>query len=690
MTNRLERLLRPKSIAVVGGGWGIAVIEQCLKMRFDGPIWPIHPSRDEIAGLQCYRTVTDLPGPPDATFIAVNRHQTIETVAALSDCGAGGAVCFASGFAEAEDNREIGADLQSQLVAAAGEMPLLGPNCYGFINYLDRALLWPDQHGGAQVDTGVAIITQSSNILINLTMQRRGLPLAYALAAGNQAQTGLADLAIAAIEDERVTAIGLHIEGISDVRAFEAMATRARELRKPIIALKIGRSAEARAATVSHTASLAGGEAPSRAFLTRLNIPVVDTLPVFLETLKLLHVHGASPGRSICSMSCSGGEAALVADAAVNRRVDLRPLNEDERDRVKATLSDLVTIANPLDYHTFIWNDLDRMTATYRTMLECGFDLSCLIYDYPRDDRADPSAWQCGEDAIIDAARQTGMATAVIASLPENMPEPRAARLMEAGIAPLCGLDEALAGIEAAADIYAGWEHPEPAPVLLPVGRADAASTVVDESRAKGMIGHYGVSVPVQRTAHSAADAAEQAEDLGFPVALKRLGVAHKSDAGAVKLGLASKDQIVTEAAWMPGDGAFLIETMVVGGVAEMIVGVVRDPIYGLALTVGAGGILTELVGDSRTLLIPSEEDDIRAAILDLKVAAFFEGFRGKPAASLDAVTIAVMCVQSFAMHHADEILELDVNPLILTPDGAVAADALIRIATDDDDCCHH
>ncbi|MEM9141034.1 MAG: CoA-binding protein, partial [Pseudomonadota bacterium] len=246
----LSRLLRPKSIAVVGGGWGLAVVEQCQKMAFDGAVWPVHPTRDQIHGLPCYRSVDALPEAPDAVFVGVNRHATIETVRALAARGAGGAVCFASGFAEAEDDRAAGADLQAALLAAAGDMPILGPNCYGLINYVDGALLWPDQHGGARVDGGVALLTQSSNMLINLTMQRRSLPVAYCLTAGNQAQTGLAEIGLAMLEDPRVSALGLHIEGVGDVRAFEAMAMRARALGKPIVAMKVGRSEQAQAATI--------------------------------------------------------------------------------------------------------------------------------------------------------------------------------------------------------------------------------------------------------------------------------------------------------------------------------------------------------------------------------------------------------------------------------------------------------
>jgi acyl-CoA synthetase (NDP forming) len=205
----LARLLQPRSIAVVGGGaWGASVVEQCRKTGFAGAVWPVHPHRDELGGAATVPSVTDLPAAPDAVFIGVNRHTTIEVVRQLRDMGAGGAVCFASGFREAQAETGDGDSLQAALLAAAGEMPVIGPNCYGFINYLDGALLWPDQHGGQRAERGVAVLTQSSNMAINVTMQRRGLPLAYVATAGNQAQTGLAEIGTALLEDDRVTRDG--------------------------------------------------------------------------------------------------------------------------------------------------------------------------------------------------------------------------------------------------------------------------------------------------------------------------------------------------------------------------------------------------------------------------------------------------------------------------------------------------
>ena len=208
-TPDLSRLLRPRSIAVIGGGaWCASVVKQCLKMGFDGPIWPVHPKRAEVSGVPAVPRLEDLPGVPDAVFIGVNRHVTIDAVQLLSASGAGGAVCFASGFREAQTETGDGDTLQTALLAAAGDMPIIGPNCYGFINYLDGALLWPDQHGGQRCDSGVAILTQSSNMAINLTMQARGLPIAYMVTAGNQAQIGLAQIGRGLLADPRVTAFG--------------------------------------------------------------------------------------------------------------------------------------------------------------------------------------------------------------------------------------------------------------------------------------------------------------------------------------------------------------------------------------------------------------------------------------------------------------------------------------------------
>ena len=323
----LNRLICPRSIAVVGGGaWCEQVIRQTELMGFDGAIWPVHHKVAMVAGYGAFPRVQDLPEPPDAVFVGVNRHASVDIVEQLAQLGAGGAVCFASGFAEAAGEDASGSDLQARLVAAAGDMPILGPNCYGFINALDGALLWPDQHGCKRVDRGVAILTQSSNIAINLTMQQRALPIAYTVTCGNMAQTSQASIAQALLDDPRVTAIGLHIEGFGDLRAWEALARTAYDRGVPLLALKSGASDHAKSAAISHTASLAGSDAGAQALLSRLGIARVSGLPEFIETLKLLHCTGPLSGRQVASISCSGGEASLIADLAEETTLNFPPL----------------------------------------------------------------------------------------------------------------------------------------------------------------------------------------------------------------------------------------------------------------------------------------------------------------------------------------------------------------------------
>ena len=384
MTRDLSRLLRPRSIAVMGSVWAENVIVQCAKMGFQGPVWPVHPDKARIGGLPAFAALDALPGVPDATFIGVNRYATVDVVAGLSRLGAGGAICFASGWTEAGAS-----ELQGDLVRAAGDMPILGPNCYGVINYLDGALLWPDQHGGRRVERGVALLSQSSNIVINLTMQARGLPVAYVACLGNAAQIGLAELAGALLADDRVTAIGIYIEGIDDAPAFAALAEAARAAGKGIACLKSGKTELSRAAAASHTASLAGGGAASSAYLRQVGVAEVQTLSELLEVLKIFHTYGPQIGTRFCSLSCSGGEAGLVADLAAPFGIDFPTPSQGTRDRLGGILGPIVAIANPLDYHTFIWGDGPRTIDVFTTML-ADYDAGIYIIDPPRPDRCDP------------------------------------------------------------------------------------------------------------------------------------------------------------------------------------------------------------------------------------------------------------------------------------------------------------
>ena len=683
----LGRLLRPRHVAVFGGAWAENVIGQLQNERigFAGDIWPVHPNKSELCGLPCYRSVSELPAAPDASFIGVNRGLTIPIIKELAGRGAGGAVCFASGFAETEQEEEDGTQLQAQLLQAAGEMPFLGPNCYGFINYLDGVSLWPDQHGGKRVERGVAIISQSSNIAINMTMQARGLPLAYVMTVGNQAQTKQAHIAYDLLDDDRVSAIGLYIEGFGDVEAYQALADKAKELKKPLVALKVGRSAQAKAATVSHTASLAGEDAGASALLARFGIPRVYSISVFLESLKLLHLNGPLTGRRIASMSCSGGEASLIADSAVEYNLSFDALTVDQETALRSALGPKVHLANPLDYQTYIWGDKEAMTATFSAMLRGGFDMTYLVMDFPRQDRCADAAWEPAIESIIDAKLATGSPAAAVTSMAENLSEAWAERLIEYNIIPLIGIDEALAATSVAANIGDYWAA-EPAAPLLSVSNhlKNIKSIVLDEAEAKGALAQFAVPVPQIARAMTPLGAAEQAKQLGFPVALKGLGYTHKTEQNAVVLNLQSAADVRQAAermaaSQMAAPDGYLVEEFIPQPVAELIIAILRDPAHGFVLTIGAGGVLTELLQDTQSLLLPVTDKEIESALHKLRIWPLLSGYRNSPSADVQALIATVQALANYAAAHADSLLEVEINPYLVLPSGGYAVDALIR-----------
>ncbi len=676
----LSRLLRPRSIAVVGGQAAARVIAQCLRMGYAGRIHAVNRNRAEIESIPCVSRIEALPEAPDAVFLAVGRDAAVEVVAELEGLGAGGVVCHSSGFAEAGAE---GTALQRRLLSSAGGMPLMGPNCYGFVNYLDGVPLWPDQHGGKRCDKGVAIVSQSGNMAINVSMQRRGLPVAYLFSLGNQAQLGASGLLSALIEDDRVTAVGLLMEGVDDLGSFDVAARTALEKRVPVIALKTGRSRTGGELTLSHTASLAGADEVFDALLRRLGIARVHGLGAFLETLKLLHVVGPLSGDEVVSISSSGGEASLVADSAEGRELTLRPFSDSERERIEATVNSLVRVSNPFDYHTFDWGDEARLRATFEAVLECAFDLALLVVDFPRSDRCEDSEWWTCIEALRSAIRATGRPVAVVATLPECLPEETSIRLLARGILPLAGIDEALAAVEAAAAVGRS-QRKGPTAALMIAPHPTGKCRVEDEYRAKLELAEFGLSVPESRLCDHPEEAAAAAAAIGFPVAVKLLstGVVHKSDVGGVVLGLRDEASVVRAAAdYANRGGRILVEAMVDNAVAELIVGASYDRVVGLHMLVGAGGELVELSHDSSVLTLPFDREVAESVLSRLRCAPLLHGYRGRPEADVQAAVEAILQVGDYVVAHCESLVELDINPLLVRPkgEGVVVVDALIR-----------
>ena len=669
----LSRLFRPKSIAVIGGGaWCEAVIKQLVNIEFTHQIWPIHPKRESVGNIKSFKTVNHLPHAPDATFIGVNRFKTIEIVNELSLLGAGGAVCFASGYLEAKTEDNDAEDLQLKLLEAARNMPILGPNCYGFINYLDGVLLWPDQHGGVKVESGVGIITQSSNIAINISMQNRALPIATLITAGNQAQIDIATIGSTLLNDDRITALGIHIEGIKDLLAFENLAKTALKLNKRIIVLKVGLSEQAQLATVSHTASLTGTDAGANALFERLGIARVKSLPIFLETLKLLHVTGPLKSKNLASVSCSGGEASLVADLAHGYDVKFPTLNKRQTNDLRVALGPMVALANPLDYHTYIWRDTKAMTLAWSAIMDPEIALTLLILDFPRTDRCDASDWQCAISAAISSKKNTDTNVAVVATLPELLPEEFSMALIAEGVVPMCGIEEAISAAQAAS-----LQTPKSiTPILKP--REPKNIKLISERQAKQTLSNYGLNVPKSIQVDSPSEAADKSNEVGFPLVLKGEGFAHKTEANAVALNLLSEEQVL-KAAFDINANSFLMEEMITDNLAELLVGVVRDPVHGFILSIAAGGIFTELIKDTTSLIIPVDKNKISSALKKLKIYSLIKGYRNNSKANFEEIIKAIMSIQQFVIDNSSSIDEVEINPLICGHDKAIAADVLLR-----------
>lgn len=677
----LRRLLKPRHIAVYGGEEAAEVVRQCDRIGFEGEIWPVNPRRDTVEGRVCYRSTEALPAPPDAALIAVPPKPTVDIVEELAHVGAGGAVCYASGFSEAG---ETGAVLQHRLAAFAGSLAVVGPNCYGLLNYFDGVALWPDQHGGDRIQRGVAVVCQSGNIGLNISLQRRSLPLGLLITTGNNAALKLHHYIDVLVEDPRVTAIGLYIEGLEDVSAFSQSALAALAAGKPIVAIKTGQSELGAAVTLGHTSSLAGSDELHNALFERVGISRVNSLTAFLEALKLLSFVGPLSTATLTSMSCSGGEASLIADLAHDHDLTLPSLEEKQVSRLKRVLGDRVEVRNPLDYHTYIWGDEARLTDCFTAMLDNEIAaLNLLALDYPDHETLDTTSWQATESAIIAACVSTGAPTAVVSNLPENLPRRRRERLAAHGVVPMMGLNDCMSAVSAAAKIGCRQAEVDTISPVAPITPINGDLITLDEWQSKSRLSAEGITVPEGSLA-SRETVVANAETLGFPVALKAVSEAlvHKTEVGAVRLNLKSAQEVSQAVEQMSAlSDVFLVETMVDRGVAEFFIGVVSDDQFGSVLVVGSGGTQVELLADTRSMLLPVTRGEIAQCIQKLHAYQLLVGFRGGPAGDLDALLDTIESVADYAAREYGRLAELDLNPVIVRPKGfgVVVADAMIR-----------
>ncbi len=687
----LKRLLTPRHIAFVGGRAVEASINLCRASGFKGNIWTVHPKHREIAGIPCVASVADLPEPPDASLIAVSRTRTIDVVAQLAALGAGGAVSITGEFAETDNQGQI---LQKALQKAAGDLALVGPNCLGILNQFDGVAVW----GGGNVYTsvpqnGIALISQSGYVAYSVSNVERAFPLGYVISMGNQAVLDAADFIDAMLDDNRVRAIGLYLEGLVDVAALSRAAMRALDSGVPLVVLKTGGTRESAELTKSHSGTLAVSNELWSTLFRRLGMVEVGSPKALVETLKLLGIADRSIGKRVYCAANSGGYTALISDKGRRLGLEFPLLTVDQQKALRERVPDLVHLSNPLDYN-LPWASLsDPVIAEtgLGILLDERCDLLVYFIDYPHLANV-ADVWRPTIDGIIRLSLKTRKTIAIASVLPEGLPLELRTELHAVGIPTLQGLDESMVAIAAAAHHASMRQEyladPEPLGRLLPdPGTPSGHPVMLDEWQGKQHLAGYGLTVSEGATG-ALEDIMAAADKLGFPVAVKLLNknLAHKHKAGAVCLDLHSREEIETSVAAIGTSvsaydaeldtSQFLVERMIPGACAEFIIGVKHEPGLGLALLIGRGGTKVEELHDYETLLLPASDRQILTAIQELTIVKHLE----LNWTAQNVLLKAVRAITCFAETNRERLLELDVNPIILCDNNeAIAADALIR-----------
>ena len=687
-----QRLLKPRHIAFVGGRDALIAINEARRRGFTGQMWAVNPNRLDMAGVPCVASIADLPEVPDAVYLAIPASGVVEALRSLAQMGVGGVVCFSAGFKETGDTQG-----EQALIEATGDMALIGPNCYGLINYIDNSALWSFEHGGWSPGYGAAIITQSGMFSSDITMSQRSLPLSYMVSAGNQAVLGLEDFLDVFADDPAVRAIGLHIEGLQDIPLFERAALKALSKGIPVVALKTGSSVIGAELTVSHTGSLSGSGELYEALFARTGVISVTNPSQFLETLKFLCVVGGPKGRRLAGFTCSGGGATMLADYGEKIGLAFPPVDPVQEPELTALLPDIATVSNPLDYTTPIWGQPDLTYPVFAKAISAiKADAAVLVQDYPAEGLdASKALYQQDAAAFAKAAKEQGLPAAICATLPENMDAETRQLLIAEGVAPMQGLHETMNAIEQAADWWQARERislAKPAP-LLPACKGGEAK-MLTEDEGKRWLTNNGFTVPDGRMV-SAQQVSCAATEIGYPVVLKMMStlLAHKTEAGAVALNLRDAAAVTDALTQMVADvtvhnskavtDQFLVEAMSPAPLAELIVTLRSDPQFGAALVLGSGGILVELVGDAVTLLLPATPDDIVRALRQLRAARLLEGFRGRSEADIPKIAFQIhqLCTAYLKDHVA--MFEIEINPLFVYADQVCAVDALLHRAVD-------
>ncbi len=701
----IARMLKPRSVAVAGvsstpGSLGGQVVANLARFGFMGGIHIVHPKQTEIGGRTCVPTTRDLPDGVDCVVLAIPVSGVLDAVKGCAERGVAGVIIFSAGFAEAG---EEGIARQSELaeIARGSGMVVVGPNCLGFVNYVEGVCL---TFGGAEPGKpdkpAACVISQSGAMasVVRAALDSRGLKTALTVSTGNEAVNGIEDFIAHAIDDPAISVLAIVAEQIRRPREFLSLAERARAAGKPIVMLHPGRSEAARVSAVTHTGAMAGDYGVMRTLCEQACVAVVGTMDELIDVTEMLIRFPTIPSKGALVFGESGCFKALALDLAEEVGLDLPAPEGSSYDALNTLAPGLILPTNPVDLTAQPLVDPELYTKALPPLVG--------------DQRYGSVVLGMILSSTAMAPRKTEPLLRAIRSLPPGkpivyamlgedtiVPDELVAQFRDLGIPFIRSPDRVIRALAVVTALgkrleLAAVATKRPAPEFgtKPGGKRLPAGTI-PEHLAKALLAEAGIAVPLGRLARNMGEAKKIAHEIGYPVALKAqaASLSHKSDAGGVILRLA--DDASLEAGWhrlhasiaaaAPGvtlDGV-LVERMAPSGGLELILGVRNDPAWGPVLAVGLGGVQAEALGDVRLLPPDLGPEAIAAELHKLKAARLFGPFRGAPARDVKATATIVARLGTFVLAHP-EIAEIDINPLMVFADGdgVLALDALIVV----------
>lgn len=696
---QIDRLLRPRSVAVIGasdrhGALGATLLNNLVQYEFAGDIYPVNPKRDELLGLKVCKDVSELPHGIDCAVLAIPRPFVLDTVKALAERGCGAVVIYSAGFSEAGEEG-VRDQLELGRIAQEYGMVIEGPNCLGATNYVDRvplSFVETNMQVPGPGDRAVGIASQSGALaaVLATALHPRGLYVSSSVSTGNEAASGVEDYVEWLVDDPATHVITLYVESLRRPKAFIAAVRRARAAGKPVVMLHPGRSDKAQASAATHTGAMAGDYALMKIKLAREGVIFAETLEELADVTEIALRCKALPGANMAVLGESGALRGLAFDLAEEIGLDLIHLDDDNSPAIRAILPDFVPVSNPTDITAIGLSEPVIYTNLLTVLLEderIGSVVASII-------QSDPITSKIKFPAIIKVLEEgTFTKPLVFAGVDEGarVPAEYIEGLRAVGIPWFPSTERAYRAIARLADLSKRDLSDNSLPPL-PLPALDGVSGVVPEYRAKDLLGPLGIAFPASQFADSADAAVAAAEIIGYPVVMKAQAAAlgHKSDAGGVILNLKTADEVRAAFERMFANVAAYNAAIVLDGVlieqmgkmgTEMIVGAKSDPEWGPVVLAGFGGVTAEILKDVTLFTPEMSKDQVVAGLLSLKQAPILKGWRGAPALDVDALADLIVQMGRI-MAGNPRIREIDLNPVIIHPagQGVVALDALMLV----------